>query len=405
MMIIATRSRGGTKNHGSNATGVMISRRRIIGGKIAAVVTATSRAGTTTMGRSNPSAGGMRIAAATIMTAGTKARVRVMIGDGTTIITSKRTIVTTGERTRAAVAALAGTTISSPRTTGGAMIIAHGTGITITTGAARRTVIIAAKPSGVTMKLGTETTVAAEIATAANGPTSAIVRETVGRITATSVSQVRRPIIIGSLIIIISGRTITRATTNATIIVNKTIIITRRMTAAMDTPIRIIITSRRSKNGTITTVQLWMKRFRTTAGTTKKVTIGRMTGKITIVAIRTSVRKAVVATHSEMVVSIQVVTTVTTMIDKMIAMHHKMIKPPSLTGMSGRKNAVKPWKTITLRMITNAVMCRWMRKFRTVATKKKTVASENNPLTLKSRSCLASEAMTTVKHNQLSKTV
>ena len=385
MMIIATRSRGGTKNHGSNATGVMISRRRIIGGKIAAVVTATSRAGTTTMGRSNPSAGGMRIAAATIMTAGTKARVRVMIGDGTTIITSKRTIVTTGERTRAAVAALAGTTISSPRTTGGAMITAHGTGITITTGAARRTVIIAAKPSGVMMKLGTEMTVVAEIATAANGPTSAIVRETVGRITATSVSQVRRPIIIGSLIIIISGRTITRATTNATIIVNKTIIITRRMTAAMDTPIRIIITSRRSKNGTITTVQLWMKRFRTTAGT-----IGRMTGKITIVAIRTSVRKAVVATHSEMVVSIQVVTTVTTMIDKMIAMCHKMIKPPSLTGMSGMKNAV---------------MCRWMRKFRTVATKKKTVASENNPLTLKSRSCLASEAMTTVKHNQLSKTV
>ena len=227
---------------------------RIIGEMIAAVMTTTSRVGTTTMGRSSPSAGGMRITAA----AGTKTRVRVMIGAGITIITSRRTIATAGERTRAAVVALgiAGTTTSSPRITGGAMIIAHGTGTMITTGAVRRTVIMAAKPSGVTMKPGTETVVV--IATAANGPTSAIVRMTVASITATSVSQVRRPrstIIIGSLIIIISGRTITRATTNATITVSKEIIMRKTM-AAMDTPIRIIITSLRSKNATITTVQL-----------------------------------------------------------------------------------------------------------------------------------------------------
>ena len=156
---------------------------------------------------------------------------------------------------------------------------------------------------------------------------------------------------------------------------------------------------------------------------TIKSTIGRTTGKITIAAIRTSVRKAVVATQLMIgTVAITVITTATAMSDKMIVRRHKAgtittlqrLKPPSLAGMSGRKNAVKSRKTITLRMTANAVMKRGKRKFRTVATKKKTVAtgrsrvpvvSKSNPKTINSGKSLASEAVKAATNGSITEAV
>ena len=147
---------------------------------------------------------------------------------------------------------------------------------------------------------------------------------------------------------------------------------------------------------------------------TIKSTIGKTTGKITIAAIRTSVRKAVVATQLMIgTVAITVITTATAMSDKMIVRRHKAgtittlqrLKPPSLAGMSERKNAVKSRKTITLRMTANAVMKRGKRKFRTVATKKKTVASKSNPKTIKSGKSLASEAVKAATNGSITEAV
>ena len=147
---------------------------------------------------------------------------------------------------------------------------------------------------------------------------------------------------------------------------------------------------------------------------TIKSTIGKTTGKITIAAIRTSVRKAVVATQLMIgTVAITVITTATAMSDKMIVRRHKAgtittlqrLKPPSLAGMSERKNAVKSRKTITLRMTANAVMKRGKRKFRTVATKKKTVASKSNPKTINSGKSLASEAVKAATNGSITEAV
>ena len=144
---------------------------------------------------------------------------------------------------------------------------------------------------------------------------------------------------------------------------------------------------------------------------TIKSTIGKTTGKITIAAIRTSVRKAVVATQLMIgTVAITVITTATAM---MIVRCHKAgtittlqrLKPPSLAGMSERKNAVKSRKTITLRMTANAVMKRGKRKFRTVATKKKTVASKSNPKTINSGKSLASEAVKAATNGSITEAV
>ena len=82
-----------------------------------------------------------------------------------------------------------------------------------------------------------------------------------------------------------------------------------------------------------------------------------------------------------------------------------MLKPPSLAGMSERKNAVKSRKTITLRMTANAVMKRGKRKFRTVATKKKTVASKSNPKTINSGKSLASEAVKAATNGSITEAV
>ena len=147
---------------------------------------------------------------------------------------------------------------------------------------------------------------------------------------------------------------------------------------------------------------------------TIKSTIGKTTGKITIAAIRTSVRKAVVATQLMIgTVAITVITTATAMSDKMIVRRHKAgtittlqrLKPPSLAGTSERKNAVKSRKTITLRMTANAVMKRGKRKFRTVATKKKTVASKSNPKTINSGKSLASEAVKAATNGSITEAV